>query len=113
MPNKIVWVLTGFVCARRIGILMIVMSLFCRFPRFTVNPKRRIKQHNGEMTSGAFRTKSKRPWEMALCIYGFPTNTAALQVHTSSLTLPFANTNIFIQMDMLLLLSVSTSVTYL
>ncbi|KAL1834975.1 hypothetical protein ACET3Z_004626 [Daucus carota] len=46
---------------------------------FTVNPKRRIKQHNGEMTSGAFRTKSKRPWEMALCIYGFPTNTAALQ----------------------------------
>lgn len=46
---------------------------------FTVNPKRRIKQHNGELTSGAFKTKSKRPWEMALCIYGFPTNTAALQ----------------------------------
>ncbi|KAK1353123.1 Structure-specific endonuclease subunit SLX1-like [Heracleum sosnowskyi] len=46
---------------------------------FTVNPKRRIKQHNGELTSGAFRTKSKRPWEMALCIYGFPTNIAALQ----------------------------------
>ncbi|KAL8106516.1 hypothetical protein AgCh_023325 [Apium graveolens] len=55
------------------------MSLLCEFPRFTVNPKRRIKQHNGELTSGAFRTKSKRPWEMALCIYGFPTNIAALQ----------------------------------
>ncbi|XP_058782084.1 uncharacterized protein LOC131656368 [Vicia villosa] len=46
---------------------------------FTVNPRRRIRQHNGEIGSGAWRTKSKRPWEMVLCIYGFPTNVAALQ----------------------------------
>lgn len=46
---------------------------------FTVNPRRRIRQHNGEISSGAFRTKKKRPWEMVLCIYGFPTNISALQ----------------------------------
>ncbi|KAK9940953.1 hypothetical protein M0R45_017585 [Rubus argutus] len=46
---------------------------------FTVNPRRRIRQHNGEIGRGAWRTKKKRPWEMALCIYGFPTNTSALQ----------------------------------
>uniref|UniRef100_A0A1J3ENP1 Structure-specific endonuclease subunit SLX1 homolog n=2 Tax=Noccaea caerulescens TaxID=107243 RepID=A0A1J3ENP1_NOCCA len=46
---------------------------------FTVNPRRRIRQHNGEIASGAYRTKKKRPWEMVLCIYGFPTNVSALQ----------------------------------
>ncbi|KAH6814206.1 hypothetical protein C2S51_023224 [Perilla frutescens var. frutescens] len=46
---------------------------------YTLNPRRRIRQHNGEIGSGAWRTKSKRPWEMLLCIYGFPTNIAALQ----------------------------------
>ncbi|KAK9128154.1 hypothetical protein Syun_016951 [Stephania yunnanensis] len=46
---------------------------------FTVNPRRRIRQHNGEITSGAWRTKRKRPWEMVLCVYGFPTNVYALQ----------------------------------
>ncbi|KVI03735.1 hypothetical protein Ccrd_017978 [Cynara cardunculus var. scolymus] len=46
---------------------------------FTVNPRRRIRQHNGELCSGASRTKKKRPWEMVFCIYGFPTNVAALQ----------------------------------
>ncbi|XP_016472330.1 uncharacterized protein LOC107794364 [Nicotiana tabacum] len=46
---------------------------------FTVNPRRRIRQHNGEVRMGAFRTKKKRPWEMVLCIYGFPTNVSALQ----------------------------------
>ncbi|KAG6677955.1 hypothetical protein I3842_14G054700 [Carya illinoinensis] len=47
---------------------------------FTVNPRRRIRQHNGEIVSGAWRTKKKRPWEMVLCIYGFPSNVSALQV---------------------------------
>ncbi|XP_012571281.2 uncharacterized protein [Cicer arietinum] len=46
---------------------------------FTVNPRRRIRQHNGEIGCGAWRTKKKRPWEMVLCIYGFPTNVSALQ----------------------------------
>ncbi|CAM8916337.1 unnamed protein product [Rhodiola kirilowii] len=46
---------------------------------FTVNPRRRIRQHNGEIGCGALRTKRKRPWEMVMCIYGFPTNVSALQ----------------------------------
>uniref|UniRef100_A0A7N0TGT7 Structure-specific endonuclease subunit SLX1 homolog n=1 Tax=Kalanchoe fedtschenkoi TaxID=63787 RepID=A0A7N0TGT7_KALFE len=46
---------------------------------FTVNPKRRIRQHNGEIRCGAWRTKRKRPWEMVMCIYGFATNVSALQ----------------------------------
>lgn len=46
---------------------------------FTVNPKRRIRQHNGEITSGASTTKKKRPWEMVFCIHGFPTHITALQ----------------------------------
>ncbi|KAK8957796.1 hypothetical protein KSP39_PZI001172 [Platanthera zijinensis] len=46
---------------------------------FTVNPQRRIKQHNGEKRCGAWRTKRGRPWEMVMCIYGFPSNVSALQ----------------------------------
>ncbi|CAI0549109.1 unnamed protein product [Linum tenue] len=46
---------------------------------FTVNPRRRIRQHNGEIKCGAFRTKGKRPLAMVFCIYGFPTQVSALQ----------------------------------
>ncbi|THG19329.1 hypothetical protein TEA_009021 [Camellia sinensis var. sinensis] len=46
---------------------------------FTVNPRCRIRQHNEEIESGAWRTKKKWPWEMVMCIYGFPTNVSAVQ----------------------------------
>ncbi|CAD7698534.1 unnamed protein product [Ostreobium quekettii] len=46
---------------------------------FTVNPQRRLRQHNGEIAAGAHTTKRCRPWEMVLVIYGFLTQTQALQ----------------------------------
>ncbi|XP_021825619.1 uncharacterized protein LOC110766578 [Prunus avium] len=36
-----------------------------------------------EIAQGAWRTKRKRPWEMVLCIYGFPTNVSALPFELS------------------------------
>jgi predicted GIY-YIG superfamily endonuclease len=45
---------------------------------FTINPKRRLRQHNGEITNGAARTSKKRPWEMIAVVYGFPTKKEAL-----------------------------------
>ena len=45
---------------------------------FTTHPKRRIRQHNGEIKGGARVTRSYRPWVMALVVEGFPSKNAAL-----------------------------------
>ena len=35
----------------------------------TTDPKRRLRQHNGEISGGGKYTSTKRPWKM-MCIFG-------------------------------------------
>ena len=46
---------------------------------FTVNPPRRLAQHNGAIAHGARYTASLRPCEMVLVVSGFASKTQALQ----------------------------------
>ena len=46
---------------------------------FTVNPLRRIRQHNGLIKGGARKTKSKRPWAFVALVHGFQSQVEALQ----------------------------------
>jgi predicted GIY-YIG superfamily endonuclease len=45
----------------------------------TNNPKRRIRQHCGEIVGGAKSTAGKGPWEYVCLLHGFPTQQSALQ----------------------------------
>ncbi|CEH18651.1 giy-yig type nuclease catalytic domain containing protein [Ceraceosorus bombacis] len=44
------------------------------------DPARRKRQHNGQLTGGAWKTRTARPWETVALVWGFGSKIAALQV---------------------------------
>lgn len=70
------------------GMFFGVYILNCKGPErkgdvyigFTVNPQRRIRQHNREIRGGAWKTKkNKGNWDMVLIVHGFKSKVSALQ----------------------------------
>ena len=45
---------------------------------YTVNPERRLRQHNGEIKGGAKATAGKGPWKFIFIMTGFVTQSNAL-----------------------------------
>ena len=45
----------------------------------TVDPKKRLRQHNGEIAGGAMRTRNRGPWHFECIVSGFRTWQEALQ----------------------------------
>eukprot|EP01134_Creolimax_fragrantissima_P007595 CFRG7595T1 len=46
---------------------------------FSVDPSRRLRQHNGDLTMGAKKTSRKQPWELVMVVHGFPDEKSALR----------------------------------